>query len=301
VRPIREWRDVDAESFHSQVATQYEPAVLRGVVAQWPAVRAAVESPAIFCTYLARRDTGTPVDTLRMPPSAKGRIFYNPALTGFNYDHEKVPLTQVIERIVKYAAMQNPPSVAAQSALLADCAPTFRRGERPAAAGPDHTAADLAGLRGGDPRPLRRVEQRGLRGGGAAAFHAAAAGAGREPLHRPARLRAHGHAHQPGVLPRARLHPLSPASARRWRLRRWRSSAPGDAIYIPPLWWHHVESLERLNALVNYWWKGNPDAPADAPSAITALHLSVKTFEHASPEQRAAWDALFGHFVFKRS
>jgi len=74
----------------------------------------------------------------------------------------------------------------------------------------------------------------------------------------------------------------------------------GDAIYIPPLWWHHVESLERLNALVNYWWKGSPDAPSDAPSAFEALHASLKAFRDATPEQRAAWDALFGHFVFKR-
>ena len=29
---------------------------------------------------------------------------------------------------------------------------------------------------------------------------------------------------------------------------------PGDAIYIPILWWHGVESLDPLNILVNYWW-----------------------------------------------
>ena len=75
---------------------------------------------------------------------------------------------------------------------------------------------------------------------------------------------------------------------------------PGDAIYIPPLWWHHVESLDPLNALVNYWWKGAPDAPIDAPSAIGALRQSLEAFRHAPAEQRAAWQALFGHFVFKR-
>ncbi len=32
----------------------------------------------------------------------------------------------------------------------------------------------------------------------------------------------------------------------------------GDAIYIPPLWWHHVQSLEPFNLLVNYWWHALP-------------------------------------------
>jgi oxalate decarboxylase/phosphoglucose isomerase-like protein (cupin superfamily) len=29
---------------------------------------------------------------------------------------------------------------------------------------------------------------------------------------------------------------------------------PGDAIFVPSMWWHHVESLASFNILVNYWW-----------------------------------------------
>ena len=29
--------------------------------------------------------------------------------------------------------------------------------------------------------------------------------------------------------------------------------SPGDAIFIPRCWFHHVEALERFNILVNYW------------------------------------------------
>ena len=34
---------------------------------------------------------------------------------------------------------------------------------------------------------------------------------------------------------------------------------PGDALFIPFGWWHHVESLTPFNVLVNYWWNGAPD------------------------------------------
>ena len=30
---------------------------------------------------------------------------------------------------------------------------------------------------------------------------------------------------------------------------------PGDAIYIPSLWWHEIKSRAPLNGLVNYWWR----------------------------------------------
>ena len=29
---------------------------------------------------------------------------------------------------------------------------------------------------------------------------------------------------------------------------------PGDAMFIPTDWYHHVEALEPFNMLVNYWW-----------------------------------------------
>ena len=35
--------------------------------------------------------------------------------------------------------------------------------------------------------------------------------------------------------------------------------SPGDAIFIPRDWFHHVEALERFNVLVNYWWDANKD------------------------------------------
>jgi oxalate decarboxylase/phosphoglucose isomerase-like protein (cupin superfamily) len=41
---------------------------------------------------------------------------------------------------------------------------------------------------------------------------------------------------------------------------------PGDAVYIPPLWFHQVEALApQLNILMNYWRR--PLAAPGAPGA----------------------------------
>ncbi|HEX7804219.1 MAG TPA: cupin-like domain-containing protein, partial [Pseudoxanthomonas sp.] len=73
---------------------------------------------------------------------------------------------------------------------------------------------------------------------------------------------------------------------------------PGDAIYIPPLWWHHVASLERLNALVNYWWKpaiGQEVAPESGLGALMHAILALKSLPRS---EREAWKRLFDHYVF---
>jgi hypothetical protein len=73
---------------------------------------------------------------------------------------------------------------------------------------------------------------------------------------------------------------------------------PGDAIYIPTLWWHHVESLDKVNVLVNYWWKGAHDAQSRAHSALDCLYHCLLNLKHVAPEHRAAWGAIFAHYVF---
>jgi hypothetical protein len=75
---------------------------------------------------------------------------------------------------------------------------------------------------------------------------------------------------------------------------------PGDAIYIPHMWWHHVRSLDALSVLVNYWWDEAPE-PQPGLAPINALIHALLSFEGLPDEQRAAWQAMFDHFVFHES
>jgi Cupin-like domain len=75
--------------------------------------------------------------------------------------------------------------------------------------------------------------------------------------------------------------------------------APGDAIYIPPLWFHQVEALApHLNILMNYWWR--PDAAPGRPDDLhlAAMRLAMLALRHLPEGEREGWRALFGHYVF---
>src|SRR5205085_146228 len=71
--------------------------------------------------------------------------------------------------------------------------------------------------------------------------------------------------------------------------------APGDALYIPYAWWHHVESLTPFNALVNYWWN---DAPSFGSPYGVLLHASM-SLRNLPADQRAVWSGIFRELAFK--
>lgn len=69
----------------------------------------------------------------------------------------------------------------------------------------------------------------------------------------------------------------------------------GDALYIPSMWWHHVEGLDPFNILVNYWWQGTPRWLGNPQDALNHAILAVRDLP---PAQKAYWRDLFNHYVF---
>lgn len=71
---------------------------------------------------------------------------------------------------------------------------------------------------------------------------------------------------------------------------------PGDAIFIPSMWYHHVEGLAPFNVLINYWWRETPGwlgQPEDA------LHHALLAIRDLPADEKAWWRALFDHYVFE--
>ena len=70
----------------------------------------------------------------------------------------------------------------------------------------------------------------------------------------------------------------------------------GDAIYIPSLWWHAVESLESFNVLVNYWWGGIGEQSVSPNDSLLHAMLTIAELDDA---QRQAWKTFFDYYVFR--
>ncbi|HTG39489.1 cupin-like domain-containing protein [Sphingomonas sp.] len=71
--------------------------------------------------------------------------------------------------------------------------------------------------------------------------------------------------------------------------------AAGDALYVPAMWWHHVEALDAFNVLVNYWWRETPRWLGHPQDALNHALLAIRDLP---ADEREHWRALFDHYVF---
>jgi hypothetical protein len=217
-------------------------------------------------------------------------------MNGFNFVRNRLAITAVAEQVLRYAAFARAPAVAVQSALIRDCLPGFssengltlleesvlpRIWLGNAITTPTHLdewnniGCVVSGRRRFTLFPPEQITNLYI---GPLDFAPTGAPMSLVPLHEPDWVR----------FPKFKEALAAAVSA---------ELGPGDAIFIPPLWWHHVESLEPFNVLVNYWWHAS-DAVTATHSAFDTLIQAMLSLRSLPPATRAAWRALFDHYVF---
>jgi hypothetical protein len=291
-----QWDDVDAPLFENTIRPRARPAILRNVVQSWPATQAGRESSASLTRYLKSFYSGRPAPLFEGPAAINGRFFYNEALDGFNFESKRALLSEVLDRL--HGARQEPhaPALYAGSVSLPIYFPGFSQankldglikgaviesiwiGNRTCIAPHFDNTENIACVVGGRRRfTLFPPDQIGNLYPG------------------PLDLTPAG---QPVSLVDVRNPDLDrfPRYAHALQVAEVAELGPGDALYIPSLWWHNVEALEDFNVLVNYWWRDVPDY-FDSPS--TSLLHCLLTIKSLPPEQRRQWRAVFDYLIFQ--
>lgn len=273
-----------------------QPAVLRGLVRDWPAVAVGRRSAVATVEYLRRFDNGHPVDAIMTPAEIQGRIFYDREMSGFNYLRNRLTIGAVAEQALRYSTFERAPAVAAQSALVSACLPGFTAENRVAFLDPAIVPRIWLGTAITTPTHLDEWNNVGCVMSGRRRFTLF-------PPEQIVNLYIGPLDFAPTGAPMSLVRLHDPDFARFPRFRQALDAAvtavlePGDAIFIPPLWWHHVESLEPFNVLLNYWWTAAPDAATATDSGFDALILAILNLRHLPAPTRRAWRALLDHFA----
>lgn len=269
------------------------PAVLRGVAADWPMVGEAQKGADAVRDYLLkhRRD--------RLFPANLGlsggdpRLFYDADMT-MNFREIQAPLEQLLAAM---AQAESDPTVPVVYLSSIDLDGYFE----------GLAAANRIAL--GDRQPLESIwigTQTIIAAHNDVPDNLAVCAAGRRrftlfPPEQFANLYLGPLENTPAGRPVSMVDFHAPDYGRFPRFKDALSTAlvaelaPGDALYIPSLWWHHVEGLDPFNILVNYWWR---DVPHFLGKPEDALLHAILALRDLSPRDKAQWRDLFDHYVF---
>ncbi|HEX8755575.1 MAG TPA: cupin-like domain-containing protein [Steroidobacteraceae bacterium] len=288
-------RDLTPERFQREVVEGCQPVAIRGLVAEWPVVQAAGGSPARLRDYLAAFDVGARVEAYLGSQAIAGKYYYAPDFKGFNFERRTMKLLDALKAMVESADSAQAPSIYVGSVPTGDSLPGFAAANAMPLLGQgvspriwlgtrsnvschhdtyDNLACVIAGRRRFTlfaPELIGKLYVGPIDNTMAGAPVSLAASA--EP--------------QEGEFP---LFEQIREQALRVELEA------GDALYLPKLWWHKVESLAPINGLVNYWWDAfgaGPDAP------YTSMLLSMIAICERPAAERQAWKAFFDHYVFR--
>lgn len=299
MRPIAEYTDVDRERFEREIVSKGEPAVLRGAVAEWMVVATARKGDDALADFLRGAATDEPFEAWFGAPEIGGRFGYNHDFTGFNHERRLAKVDQLLDLLLRQRGDAKPYSMYAGGIPIRKHLPGLLRsipvplldmdkatlislwlGNRTRTAAhwdlPQNLACVVAGRRRFTLFPTEQLPNLYV---GPLDFTLA------------------GQATSLVDLEAADLEKF-PRFAEALEAAQTAELEPGDALYLPSLWWHAVASLDEVSAMVNFWWR---DAEPPLMTPLNALYHAIITMKNLPPDERARWRLMFDHYVFENA
>ncbi|MDO6694142.1 cupin-like domain-containing protein [Aliiglaciecola sp. 3_MG-2023] len=291
---IKEIRNSTVADLNQGQLSSSHPCVFRGLVSHWPIVHAAEQSTKVAVDYLQQWANDNPVQAFEASAEVAGRFFYNDNLQGFNFHPKTTTFNGVMKQLIELKHHQKPPSVYLGSTSINHILPGFRQhndlealqdaplvsiwaGNRSRIAAhydiPDNLACNVAGRRRFTLFPPDQLANLYI---GPLDYTPAGQSASLVDFQQPDFTK-------------------FPQFAEAIKHCFIVELEPGDAIFIPSMWWHHVEGLTDFNVLVNYWWRQVPDFMG---TPLDALNHAILAIRDLPESQRKVWQDVFQHYVF---
>ncbi|MEM7328105.1 MAG: cupin-like domain-containing protein [Pseudomonadota bacterium] len=283
---------VSRAAFDDTIRTAGRPVILKNVVSDWPAVQAGHHSLDALAGYIKGFDVGASTPTFIARPEIKGRYFYTPDMTAFTFDQREVPLRATIDQLIAQKDSDAPIGIYAGASPTVNTLPKF---------GDDNRMPLL------DPSVIAKVW---ISNSAQIAPHfdiseniaCLVSGKRRFVIFPPEEIANlyvgpidYNMAGQPASM--VNLDAIDfdrfPQFHDALKSAQIAELEPGDAIYLPSLWWHFVESQGPFNVLVNYWWDGLKHG-----SPMNVLALALLVLRDLPANDRAAWQTVFRHYIF---
>lgn len=271
-----------------------QPLILKGVASDWPLVVAGRKSIDAAIAYLRSFYANKTVTAFIGTPEIGGRYFYNEDLSQLNFKSERVMLDGVLDAIQQAQGSEAPPSFYVGSTTLDVCFPGLRAendlkvpaenplvsiwmGNRSRIAchfdAPDNLACSVVGRRRFTVFPPEQI----------------------------ANLYPGPIDFNPAGQQISLVDFSNPDYQKFPRFQKAESAGqiadlePGDALYLPSMWWHHVEGFSDFNVLVNYWWR---QVPGYMGPGLNVLKHAMLGLRDIPEREKTAWKALFDYYIF---
>jgi hypothetical protein len=272
------------------------PTVLKGIARRWALVDAGLRSADDAMNYLRSFYNGKILSASFAAPQAAGRLFYNDDFTRLNFEARRTKLGDVLDEIRAHLDDEMAPTVYIGSTLIDSYLPGLRKEN------------DLGfAVFGVDAPPAIWIGNRTI-----ASCHydapnnIACVAVGRRrftmfPPSQVANLYPGPLELNPGGQAVSLVDFRNPDFERFPRFREALEAGysatlePGDAIFVPSMWWHHVEGLSSFNTLVNYWWSSSPKY---VPSPMSSLYHAIWSIRDRPEVEKEAWRQVFEYYVF---
>ena len=294
-RSVEEIDGIAPDAIPDWVFEREEPLVLRGLVSGWPAIPSGEGNLEELEGYLSKFWTEKPVTAYVAPAEARGRFGYNDAFNGFNFRSGSAPLADIMQRLREQQSPTDdgPLSIYVGSTPVAGWLPGFAEANALSVPGeplvnfwlgnrttvsahydfPSNMACVVYGKRRFTLFPTDQIDNLYV------------GPVDRTPSGQPISL----------VDFEAPDFQQFPRFRDALAVSQGCELAPGDAIFIPSMWWHHVQALADCNLLVNYWWLGHSQ---HFGSPFNALLHGILSIRHLPEAQRRAWKRLMDFYVF---